>query len=157
MEKIKDNPSIIDSKDKQQSLWSKKIKNQVTENNFSINVTVKEDPALDSGASLMVYSIDTNSIFGADSLFNEKTKEFDLDLDHFISNKYGVDENLADMLVLPASLADGTTIFQVNNISKHLETNLFVASKITGCKYGIGKLSDGYEVRIEGISYSNIK
>ena len=31
MEKIKDNPSIIDSKDKQQSLWSKKIKNQITE------------------------------------------------------------------------------------------------------------------------------
>lgn len=31
MEKIKDNPSIIDSKDKQQSLWSKEIKNQITE------------------------------------------------------------------------------------------------------------------------------
>ena len=31
MEKIKENPSIIDSKDRQQSLWSKKIKNQITE------------------------------------------------------------------------------------------------------------------------------
>lgn len=31
MEKIKDNPSIIDSKDKQQSLWSKEIKNKITE------------------------------------------------------------------------------------------------------------------------------
>ena len=61
------------------------------------------------------------------------------------------------MLVLPASLANGMTVFQVDNISKHLETNLFVVSKITGCKYGIGKLRDGYEVRIEGISYSGIK
>ena len=31
MEKIKENPSISDSKDKQQSLWSKEIKNKVTE------------------------------------------------------------------------------------------------------------------------------
>ncbi len=30
MEKIKENPSIIDSKDKQQSLWSREIKNQIT-------------------------------------------------------------------------------------------------------------------------------
>ena len=31
MEKIRDNPSIIDSKDKQQSSWSREIKNQITE------------------------------------------------------------------------------------------------------------------------------
>ena len=31
MEKIRENPSIIDSKDRQQSLWSKEIKNQITE------------------------------------------------------------------------------------------------------------------------------
>jgi len=31
MEKIGDNPTIIDSKDKQQSQWSREIKNQITE------------------------------------------------------------------------------------------------------------------------------
>ena len=31
MKKIKENPSIIDPKDKQQSKWSKEIKNQITE------------------------------------------------------------------------------------------------------------------------------
>ncbi len=31
MEQIKENPSITDSKDRQQSQWSKEIKNQVTE------------------------------------------------------------------------------------------------------------------------------
>jgi hypothetical protein len=31
MNKIKDNPSIIDSKDRQQSSWSREIKNQITE------------------------------------------------------------------------------------------------------------------------------
>jgi hypothetical protein len=31
MEKIKENPSIVDSKDKQQSQWSREIKDQITE------------------------------------------------------------------------------------------------------------------------------
>ena len=31
MEKIKENPTIVDPKDKQQSKWSKEIKNQITE------------------------------------------------------------------------------------------------------------------------------
>ncbi len=31
MEKIKENPSIMDSKDKQQSQWSKEIRDQITE------------------------------------------------------------------------------------------------------------------------------
>jgi len=31
MEKIKENPSIVDNKDKQQSRWSRKIRDQVTE------------------------------------------------------------------------------------------------------------------------------
>ena len=31
MEKIKENPSIIDSKDKQQSLWSKEVKKEILE------------------------------------------------------------------------------------------------------------------------------
>ena len=130
---------------------------RLTKNEFSIESQVKEEPALDSGASLIVSSLDNDSIIGIDGLFNNKTKTFDLELKKFIQNQFSVDENLADMLVLPASLAKGITIFRVSNISKHLETNLFVASKITGCKYGIGKLSDGYEVRIEGISYSGIK
>ncbi len=69
----------------------------------------------------------------------------------------GEDENLADMLVVIASLGHKKTIFHVNEITKHLETNLFVTSKITGCKYGIGKLDDGFEIIIEGISNSSIE
>jgi len=133
------------------------IEKELIENNFTVEKHVKEEPALDSGASLMVCSIDSDSIIGADLLFNKKAGKFDLGLEKFVQNRHSVDEHLADMLVLPASLANGMTAFQVDSISKHLETNLFVASKITGCKYGIGKLEDGYEVRVEGISHSSIK
>lgn len=132
------------------------IVKKLTKANYIVNVEMMSEEALDSGASLLIYSIDNNSIIGIDALYNKKTDEFDLDLDDFIGN-YSIDDNLADMLVVPASLSTGKTIFPVREITKHLETNLFVTSKITGCKYGIGKTGNGFEVIIEGISNSSIK
>jgi RNA 3'-terminal phosphate cyclase (ATP) len=132
------------------------IVKQLTDVNFIVDVEIKSEEALDSGASLLIYSIDDDSIIGIDALYNKKTSKFDLDMDNFIKN-YAIDDNLADMLIVPASLASGKTILPVKEITKHLETNLFVTSKITGCKYGIGKTSNGFEVIIEGISNPSIK
>lgn len=132
------------------------IVKKLTEANYIVNVEIRSEEALDSGASLLIYSIDNDSIIGIDALYNKKTDEFDLDLNDFIKN-YSIDDNLADMLVVPASLAAGKTIFPVKEITEHLETNLFVTSKITGCKYGIGKTSYGFDVIIEGISNTGIK
>ena len=124
---------------------------------IKVETEIKEEEAIDSGASLLIYNIDNNSIMGIDSLFNKKIQDFDLDLDKINNNSLGLDEKLADMIVVPASLAKGKTIFRVKEITNHLETNLFVTSKITGCKYGIGKISEGFEVIVEGVSNSSIK
>ena len=70
----------------------------------------------------------------------------------FIESNLGVDLNLSDMLVVPLALVKETSVYRVKQITKHLETNLFVAAKMTGCRYGIGKLDDGFEVRISGVS-----
>jgi len=135
----------------------KEIKEKLTKENFIVETEIKNQEAINSGASLLIYSIDEYSIIGVDTLFDKKTQRFDLDFNKFIKNPIGVDENLADMLIVPASLGQKKTTFQVKEITKHLETNLFVTSKITGCKYGIGKLTNGFEVIIEGISNSSIK
>ena len=132
------------------------IKEKISKANFNVEIEIKEQEAIDSGASLLIYSIDKNSIIGVDGLFNNKKQNFDLDFEKF-NNSLGVDESLADMLVVPASLGINKTVFQVKEITKHLETNLFVTSKITGCKYGIGKTSEGFEVIIQGVSNSSIK
>jgi RNA 3'-terminal phosphate cyclase (ATP) len=132
------------------------IKKKLTDANFIVDIEIKNEEAMNSGASVLIYSIDENSIIGIDGLFDKKRQKFDLDVEKFIKSS-SIDENLADMLVVPASLGNGKTIFQVREISKHLETNLFVTSKITGCKYGIGKTSNGFEVIIEGISNPSIK
>lgn len=133
------------------------IKNKLTKENFIVEIEIKNQEAEDSGASLLIYSIDEDSIIGVDALFDKNTQRFDLDLDKFVKNSLGVDDNLADMLVVPASLGQKKTTFQVRKITKHLETNLFVTSKITGCKYGIRRLTNGFEVIIEGVSDSSIK
>ena len=135
----------------------KEIKQKLTKENFIVETEIKNEEATDSGASMLIYSIDEHSIIGIDALFDKKTQKFDLNIDEFIKNSVGIDGNLADMLVVTASLGHEKAIFRVKEISKHLETNLFVTSKITGCKYGIGKLTDGYEVIIEGVSNSSIK
>ena len=133
------------------------IKEEVQKHNFEIEIEMKEDEASDSGSSVLIYSVDENSIIGIDGLFNKKTQNFDLDVKEIFDNSFGMDKNMADMLVVPASLVSDITKFEVHEITKHLETNLFVTSKITGCKYGIGKILDGYEVIIEGISNTSIK
>ena len=133
------------------------IKKKLTRENFIVETEIKNQEAIDSGASLLIYSIDEHSIIGVDALFDKKTQRFNLDFDKFVKNSLGVDENLADMLVVPASLGQKKTTFRVREITKHLETNLFVTSKITGCKYGIGRVANGFEVIIEGISGSSIK
>ncbi|MCV0430841.1 RNA 3'-terminal phosphate cyclase [Nitrosopumilus sp.] len=132
------------------------IKIKLSNKNFIVNVKVESEEAIDSGATLLIFSVDENSIIGIDGLYNKKTQEFDLDIDRFVQS-YSIDDNLADMLVVPASLGTGKTIFQVKEITKHLETNLFVTSKITGCKYGIGKTNYGFDIIIEGISNTSIK
>ncbi|MDC0329478.1 RNA 3'-terminal phosphate cyclase [Nitrosopumilus sp.] len=139
------------------SLEKIKEKIEKIKEKIKVEIEIKEEEAIDSGASLLIYNIDNNSIMGIDSLFNKKIQDFDLDLDKINNNSLGLDEKLADMIVVPASLAKGKTIFRVKEITNHLETNLFVTSKITGCKYGIGKISEGFEVIVEGVSNSSIK
>jgi len=133
------------------------IKEKLIRENFIVEAEIKNEIAIDEGASLLLYSIDDNSIIGVDSLFDKKIQDFNLDFEKFVKNPLGVDENLIDMLVVIASLGAEKTVFHVKKITDHLETNLFVTSKITGCKYGIGRLNDGFEIIIEGISNSSIK
>lgn len=141
---------VID--DRIQSIYKK-----IEEKKFQIKTTVTNENALDAGSSLLIMSSDDDSIIGIDSLFDKKIQGFKPEIhEEFINSKFSVDEHLSDMLVLPASLTNEMSIFQVKKISSHLETNLYVTSKMTGCKYGIGKIDDGYEIRIVGSSDSSI-
>lgn len=133
------------------------ITKSLIDNGFHVKTKVCQEDALDKGAAILAYTIDPQSIIGIDSLFDSKTQNFRNDIVRkIIQNDFGLDDNLADMIVVPASMVDGISVIRLKNISKHLETNLFVASKMTGCKYGIGRIKEGYELRIEGVSNPSI-
>ncbi len=145
-------------------LSPERIKNEVqlAENflkdaHFSIKSEIKKEMALNKGGSMILYSLDSGSITGSDGLTDTATKLAESISKNFIRSNLGVDNYLSDMIVLPASLIDETSFYRIKEITKHLETNLYVTSKITGCKYGIGKLDDGFEVRIKGNSNSIIQ
>jgi RNA 3'-terminal phosphate cyclase (ATP) len=143
------------------SMLSKEsIENEVNEvrkilesKGMSCDYEIKNEPALDKGCSLLAFSRDDSSIIGSDAIYNKDMKGIGLIVaNRFLESDLGVDLFLSDMLVIPLALISETSVFRVKKITKHLETNLFVTSKITNCKYGIGKLNDGFEVRIKGNS-----
>ncbi|RDJ31944.1 MAG: RNA 3'-phosphate cyclase [Crenarchaeota archaeon] len=133
-----------------------KISRNLEKANFVTQLKIRNEDALDKGASILISSKDSKSIIGIDELLNVKNFRFSDIAQNFIECNLGVDSHLADMIVIPAALADGISVFRINTITKHLETNLYVTSKITGCKYGIGRIDGGFEIRIEGISCSRI-
>jgi RNA 3'-terminal phosphate cyclase (ATP) len=145
------------------NLSSDRINNEVQEAenilkdaDFEIESEIKKEISLSNGGNMLLYSHDSSSITGSDGL-TDTTRNLAKSISkNFIRNNLGVDIHLSDMIVLPASLIDETSVYRIKEITKHLETNLYVTSKITGCKYGIGKLDDGFEVRIKGNSNSII-
>ena len=128
------------------------VRDILAKNGFDYNITIKEENALDKGCSMLVFSHDSGSVTGSDGIYHKSLNGLGESVaKRFIESNLGVDLNLSDMLVVPLSIIKETSVFRVKQITKHLETNLFVASKMTGCRYGIGKLDDGFEVRISGV------
>lgn len=133
-----------------------KILRDLEKENFVTHLEKRNEEALDAGASILICSRDSKSIIGVDGLMDVKNFKFSNITQNFIESNLGVDSHLADMIVIPAALVDGISVFRVDSITKHLETNLYVTSKITGCKYGIGRIDGGFEIRIEGISCTRV-
>jgi RNA 3'-terminal phosphate cyclase (ATP) len=133
----------------------RKAQTILEKNGFQCEYSVTQEDALDKGCSFLVFSHDNNSITGSDVIYEKTLNGIgEFVAKKFIESNLGADLFLSDMLVVPLSLIKDTSVFRIKRITKHLETNLFVASKMTGCKYGIGKIDDGFEVRIAGSSDS---
>lgn len=127
------------------------VKTVLENNGFKLDSQIKEEPAYDKGSSLLICSNDESSVIGYDVISSDGKIE-DVTVSRFLETNLGVDDYLSDMLVIPMCLANGTSVFRVNSITKHLQTNLFVTTEMLDCKYGIGKVGNGFEVRIEGRS-----
>ena len=121
------------------------------------------ESSFSAGLSILVYAQSKCGPFiGGDSIMqknessvintgNRAAKKF---LENYLSNAQ-IDHYLADMLVIPASLAKGKSRYCINKVSQHMITNLYIASKIVGCKYDIKNMKKYYIVTIEGNPYED--
>lgn len=120
---------------------------RLTDRGRRCRVNVRGEESQDPGAAVLVWGSGPGFVAGADSLYDNG---FNFRVADSAVCAIGADANLADMLVVPASVAKGTSVFRVNRITKHLETGLYTASKITGCRYGASEVEGGFEIRVEG-------
>jgi RNA 3'-terminal phosphate cyclase (ATP) len=131
-------------------------KNGVQCSNYSSSF----ETSLSPGTSILVYSeSDFGPYVGGDcigergkSAENVGAEAAERFLESYLAN-VPVDFNLADMLVLPLSLAKGKSRYRIGKVTEHLKTNLYVVSQITGCKYQVEPAENSYIVNIEGLSY----
>ena len=128
-------------------------KNILLNAGFDCDYQIIQESSYDRGCSFLVYAFDENCIIGSDAINGKEMSNIGhLVAARFLESTLGVDQFLSDMMVIPLCLTDGESVFRVNQITKHLETNLFVTTEILNCKYGIGKIDNGFEVRIVGNS-----
>jgi RNA 3'-phosphate cyclase len=114
-------------------------------------VRATAEPAWSAGTSITIYCVDRSkgTYIGADAV-GERGKPAEQvgreAAEKFLSEwsaQGSVDSHLADMLVLPLSLAEGPSTYTTTKLTQHLETNLYVVSKLTGCRYELSKLRSG--------------
>jgi RNA 3'-terminal phosphate cyclase (ATP) len=128
-------------------------KNELNCNNYVASI----ENAISPGTSILVYSnSDFGPYIGGDAIGEVNKPAEDIGkaaAAKFLKNynkKVCIDQHLADMLVIPASLANGRSRYLIGEITEHLRTNLYIVSKIVGCKYSIVAQDKNYIVKIEG-------
>lgn len=110
--------------------------------------------AISPGSSILVYTTsDYGPFIGGDAI-GEKGKPAEKvgleAADRFLKpylRGASVDAHLADMLVLPLSLAKQSR-FVVDEVSRHLETNLYIVKSMISCNYSIEEYNSNYMITI---------
>ena len=106
--------------------------------------TASMETALSPGSSVIVYSsTDFGPYAGGDCIgeLGKRAESVGAEAaERYLESALAgvpVDRYLADMLVLPLALAKGRSRFRVARVTRHLETNLQVASQFVGCRYKV--------------------
>ncbi len=117
--------------------------------NYSASLETAHSP----GSSIVVYAAsDFGPFVGGDSIGEigkrAETVGADAATRFLESVEAGVpvDPLLADMIVLPLALAKGRSKYRTSRVTRHLATNLQVASQIIGCRHTISAQQDGTHI-----------
>jgi len=122
-----------------------------------IHIINDESNPLQKGSSLVLWAeTDTGAILGADAIGELRKSSETVGMEAAeklyaeISTKPTVDVHLADMLIPYVALAEGSSMYFTRTISEHLETNIWLAEKITNMKFNVEKADGLYKVEKVG-------
>jgi RNA 3'-terminal phosphate cyclase (ATP) len=128
-------------------------KNEVRCNNYSSSFESSASP----GSSILVYSESNfGPYIGGDSIGERGKRSEKIGEEasaRFLDNYQAdvpIDFFLADMLLVPLSLAQGKSRYRVGKVTEHLKTNLRIVSQIAACKYHILPAEKSHIITIEG-------
>jgi RNA 3'-terminal phosphate cyclase (ATP) len=135
-------------------------------NGFRVSKMIAESggTSLSPGTSVLVFRQNGQEFIGCSALGERGKRAEDVGkeaADGFaneVSNRPNVDRHLSDMIVTLGCCTAGRTTFKAPNITKHLETNLWITQKMTGMKYSIRVVPGGKtsEIILEGIAEKSI-
>src|SRR5487761_286971 len=116
------------------------------------------------GTSIMVYRQDEAEYIGASALGERGKKSEEVGEEaaqgflREISGRPNLDSNLADMVVTLLSCITQKSSFTTSRITRHLETNLQVASKMTGTAFRISEIPEKkiYLIELSRLSEKSI-
>jgi RNA 3'-terminal phosphate cyclase (ATP) len=126
---------------------------------YSASIEVMNDTSnpLQKGSSIVLWAeTSTGAVLGADAigelgkLSEAVGREAAEKLNTEISSKPTVDLHLADMLIPYMALANGSSTFLLENVSGHLEANIWLAEKMLSAKFNVQKADGLFRVEKMG-------
>lgn len=137
-------------------------KKRLNELRYKTNIKpIVAEPRPSSPGSFVVFWCEGSDVFiGADSL-GARGKPSEVVGDEAASNLISevrsgafFDRHTTDHMILPASLADGVSVFRTSEITLHTLTAIKVAETFTDAEFNVsGRLGEPGTIRVEGIGY----
>jgi RNA 3'-terminal phosphate cyclase (ATP) len=133
-----------------------KAANRYLENyGYEAKIQVVNDRSnpLQKGSSLVLWAeTSTGTLLGGDAIGELRKlseavgREAAENLFREIEAQATVDVHLADMLVPYVALADGNSVYLAQDVTDHLDTNIWLTQKILGVEFQVTKVGNRYRV-----------
>jgi len=132
---------------------------EVLSNFMDPEIEVKVDKSFSPGSSITVWAVTSGGCRLAASALGERGKpaeqvgrEAGEEMAAYLREESPMDPYMLDQLIPYCALAEGTSVLKASKLTKHAVTNVYVASRIAGCRIDVeGELGEPCTIRIRGL------
>jgi len=122
-------------------------------------IEVKVERSFSPGSSITVWAVTSEGCRLGASALGERGKpaeqvgrEAGEEMAAYLREESPMDPYMLDQLIPYCALAEGTSVLKASKLTKHAVTNVYVASRIAGCRIDVeGELGEPCTIRIRGL------